>query len=251
MDYIKLWHGLLFAILMLPLSCLAQVVVIDQIPTARSTGSAISDSNCVSAPTLPTSSIAFADDFRITLPSTPGVTGVAIQSVQFQGKYYDAPAASNPTSFLIRIHSDSAGFPGAVISTPALVVTQDLDPASANGVYYYNFTATFTPVALQAGIYWLELVETDNASQGCFNWVTGSEDTTRGRDGLATDPDFTGPMTWSLQQSPLENDNLSIRINGNYIYAEAVNSVPTLSSLAILLLSGLIGLFTIATVRND
>jgi hypothetical protein len=197
-------RGLLlaFGLLLLPRASEAQVTLIDQLEAVPAFGSSgLSDSDCTFG--TPHRAAARAEDFVV-------LQAVSVSTVDFQGDYAVNPAPSDPESFVIRFHGDSAGLPGAVVAEPAPAVTQSLLLGSNTSVY--GFTATFSAVVLDPGSYWVEIVETDSSTPECFGWHSGVHDTAHSADGSAVDLNAAPGASWSLQTGT--GTNFAVRILG-------------------------------------
>jgi len=181
---------------------MAQVTLIDQLETPAAFGFAgLSDTDCTFG--TPNRATARAEDFVVS-------QGVSVSAVEFQGDYAVNPAPSDPESFVLRFHADDAGLPGAVVAEPALSVAQSLLLGSNTSIY--GFTATFAPVLLAPGSYWVEIVENDSSTTECFTWHAGPLDATHSADGSAVDLSAAPGVNWSLQTG--SGTSFAVRILG-------------------------------------
>jgi hypothetical protein len=209
-----------------------QVTLLDQIePLAQTMAFFAADSSCNQGVT-----VSLAEDFVITNP-------VQATTLEFHGLYSLPAAPSDPTPFVFRILADSAGLPGALVAQPsASVIQTSLSSTQASSVY--QFVATFAPVLLAPGTYWVEIYETDSSTDNCFRWRSGPLDATRGRDGLAES--FTVPgSAWAAPA--LSATNLSLRIFGQ---PASVVQIPALGALGLAALAALLGAGAIARLRR-
>ncbi len=196
----------------LTLSCLAsllastasaQIVLIDQMPEVAAFGSsALSDSNCTFGE--PNRSTARAEDFVVAAP-------VSVHTIEFQGFYPQSAAPIDPETFFIAIHSDASGLPGAVVASPAATITQV--PLIQEDSSLYQFTASLTPVLLEPGTYWVEIVENDSSTQVCFSWQASFRDAAHSAAGSAVDLFEAPGAFWNLQSTM----DLTIRISGGSV----------------------------------
>jgi uncharacterized repeat protein (TIGR01451 family) len=140
---------------------------------------------------------------------------VEVTSVTLWGQFLDqsggplnaTPPATLPYSFLF--HEDSAGSPGAVVATRADVVSDVSFAFAASSFDIYEVTATFAPVLLAPGTYWLEVFAdtTVAPSPGCFLWRSGSAGTATLPD-IASSSDTPG-VSWTTL-----DDVLSLVVEG-------------------------------------
>jgi hypothetical protein len=200
----------------------AQVTVVDQYPATPAFGiGATTDSNCTFG--SPNRALSQADDFVVT-------SAVNVDSVEFLGTLPLTASVppSNPTPFVVRFLTDvtgSPGLPGALVAQPTVTITQTLLVDGGN-LGLFGFVATFSPVPLNPGTYWLELFETDDTTTTCFGWSDAPLDAVRGRDGWATDLNNAPGTSWINQNTnTANNDNQSMRITGQAAAACVPNGV--------------------------
>jgi len=229
------------AVLCLPALAGAQIVVLDQQPqSVQSIQAQITDNGCVVAQTPITRSI--ADDFVVT-------ASVAVTTVRWLG-FYDRPEAPrDPEVFRILFHTNIPGdLPGPVVAQPLLTVTQQLMslPGSTS---VYSFEATFDPLTLAPGTYWIELFETDDSTDDCFGWMYGANnDAVRGRLGTVASDDGAPGVTWAAQ-NPALVPAFDVQIFGQIPEVEAT-AIPALDGIGLALLAGALGLMGTVALRS-
>ena len=219
-----------------------QVTLIDQIPDgAPAFGtSGLSDSDCTFGD--PNRAAARAEDFFVD-------AAVDIDTIVFRGQYNDETAPSDPTPFVIRIHADAGGLPGAVIADPVATVTQTL--ILQTNLSLHEFTATFAPIHLEPGTYWAEIFEDDTTTDLCFNWQSGFQDVANSNDGNAVDLSNAPGSSWTLQAGLGDQSNLTILITGELAApAPDVTEVPTLGGFGLAALALLLVLAAIPAMRR-
>ncbi len=205
-----------------------QIVLIDQIPEVAAFGfSGLSDTNCTFGE--PNRAAARAEDFLVTAP-------VDVHTIEFQGLYLQSTTPSNPETFLIRIHSDSAGLPGAVVAAPAATITQ-VSVLQTSGISLHQFTASFAPVHLVPGVYWAEIVENDSSTTLCFNWQAGFRDVAHSAPGSAIDFSSAPGVDWQLQVGSEEQSEMTLQVTGASPAGVPAGNAWTLAVLAALLLA--------------
>lgn len=91
-----------------------------------------------------------ADNFTLTSAASP-------DTIKFWGTYNFANTPLNPDQFTLTFYADSNG-PSSVISSIAISPTRSLYGPSNYGADIYEYTASFAPVALGAGTYWVSVV---------------------------------------------------------------------------------------------
>ena len=201
----------------------AEVTVLDQPPLSGLSAildgpppSRVSDSACGVGRVPTTRSI--ADDFVVS-------GAIDLNVATWIGGYQRLDIPGSSPSFRLILHQDAAGIPAATIAsfvvTPAttllfsgLVLGQ---PSSA-----YLFEARFPAVHFEPGSYWLEIFETDGATTDCFEWVLGSQDPVRGRDGDAFSASAPG-ASWSANLRSDAFDNRALVLASDL----AIVEVPT------------------------
>lgn len=228
------------ACLCLPSLADAQVVLIDQIPADPPAFgfSGLSDSGCLFGD--PNRATARAEDFFVT-------DAVGVDTIVFHGVYGTATAPSDPTPFEILFHADAAGLPGAVVADPVATISQTLILQS--NISMYEFTATFAPVHLDPGTYWVEIFETDTTTDVCFNWRSGFHDVANSNDGSAVDLSNAPGSSWTLQDG-LEQSNYALRISGELAPVIDVTEIPTLDEVGLALLVLLLAASALPLLRR-
>ncbi|MCP4643074.1 MAG: hypothetical protein GY851_21690, partial [bacterium] len=123
----------------------------------------------------------------------------SIGTVRWWGGYYPDDNEGPGTDVTIIIHADAGGLPGAALHTlTGVPTTRAQTGVIAFGVHEWEFEAVLDPcIDLSAGVYWLELTETTNATTNSFFWEVGDLDAVSGLPGQAFD--FACPASaWSL-----------------------------------------------------
>jgi hypothetical protein len=219
----------------------AQITVIDQLPpVVEFATSGLSDSNCTFGD--PNRAAARAEDFVVT-------QAVLVDRIEFQGDYPVAAAPSDPETFVIRFHADAAGLPGAVMAQPTATITQTLLLGLNTSIY--GFVATFPPVALAPGTYWVEIFEDDSTTPNCFSWHSGVQDVAASAEGSAVDLFAAPGVTWTIQSGFPDQDNFALRVQGAPGGGpQPQPEVPALSSVAMTLFGVALAAFGMARLRS-
>jgi hypothetical protein len=205
----------------------AQITVLDQpgpVSPQNSISLRLSDAGCDSASGA-MSQASMAENFVVSAP-------VNVTAVSFEGAYLNpltnASAPLPPTSsFTLILHANSSAVPGAVVATlpnvaaaRTFLFTQTWD--------IYRFAMTIPPTPVVAGTYWLEIF-TDTTvapAPGCFYWVQGALDTSRGILNYAEDLDSAPGDVWSaVLDSDVPPVELSLVVTGE---ATSIVAIPTL-----------------------
>jgi hypothetical protein len=161
-----------------------------------------------------------ADHFSLGSAATLG-------STTFWGGYYpgNTPLVDD---FTLYVYANSAGKPGTVIMQESIATTRtDTGHTFAStGIEAYQYTATLAPISLDAGSYWLSIVNTAGSASDSWSWATYNESST---DAVTNHSPTTGP--WIIALSGDQAFQLS-----------SPAAVPEPSSLAMCGLAGIVGL---------
>ncbi|MGE5233211.1 MAG: IPTL-CTERM sorting domain-containing protein [Acidobacteriota bacterium] len=235
----------LAAVLLAPaVPVLAQVTLIDQLPSplpsaAGGLFSQTADSDCTFG--TPNRALTAADDFVIT-------QAVSVNQVEFLGNYPLDTAPSDPESFAVRfLTNNGSNLPGTLVAQPAITISQT-PLFTGSGSSGYDFVASFAPVQLNPGTYWVEIFETDSSTTTCQSWILGPLDATNGRNGYAVDLANAPGTNWSLQSIiPAQQNNLAVKITGQ---PAAIAAIPTLGPWGLAALSVLLGIAALIVRRS-
>jgi hypothetical protein len=178
-----------------------------------------------------------ADNFILTTTTT-------ITQIRIWGFYHMSPVPSPTDNFTVIFHNDSAGLPGAVITTqnnvPVICATTGV--TIGPGIEYV-FRLFLSPVVLDPGTYWVEIYNaTAPGPADDFGWETGTVDPTNGIIGSAWS--LTAPgVTW-FPEAP-EPYSRAIEISG---YDD---SIPTLNQWGMIIFVVIAGLGAIYYLRRE
>lgn len=218
---VGLWG--LFGLWAIALPALAQVTVLNQLPASPSGNFWISELNCGGH------AAATADNFTLA-------ERFAIHGIVFDGAFYLGTPTS-PTVFTVYFHADSGGLPGAVLAQHDLVVTPMPRPG---GVVQRYESALPTPLVLNPGTYWVEVIETGNDPDNCFGWQRGVLDGVGGIPGMAQASGQAPGSSWTAL-TPSPGDDLSAALALTGITApNSATAVPSLSMLGLGLLAAML-----------
>jgi hypothetical protein len=165
--------------------------------------------NCFGQPAQVT-----ADNFQVAT----GGAGFDLDQVIVRGGYHpgNIPVAS---PFTVIVHSDAAGFPGAVVCQETLAATSDV---LTGGVISFGMiderevTLDLTvPCSLSDGSYWIEVFADSGLGTDDWGWGTGSFDPVAGLLGIATAPEAPG-VAWVLTT----NFEMAVQLTGILVPVE-------------------------------
>lgn len=173
-----------------------------------------------------------ADNFLLTSTST-------ITQIRIWGTYRPTGTAPAIDNFTVIFHSDSAGLPGAAISTQNNVPVgrQATGNTISTGGSEYVYTLTLTtPVTLTPGTYWVEIFnDTPADTDDNFSWETGALDPVNGISGDAFDTLAVPGINWNS-----DTVELAIEITAGHPIA-----VPTINVWGMFIFTLLTGLGTV------
>lgn len=210
----SIWGGLwrFFGLWLISSPALAQVTVLNQLPASPSGNFWISELNCGGH------AAATADNFTLA-------ERFAIHGIVFDGAFYLGTPTS-PTAFTVYFHADSGGLPGAVLARHDLVVAPVARPG---GVVQRYESALPSPLVLNPGTYWMEVIETGNDPDNCFGWQRGVLDGVGGIPGAAQASGEAPGSSWTaLTPSPGDDLSAALALTGIPAPSDA-RAVPSLS----------------------
>ncbi len=225
----------------------AQITILDQpvlsglSAISGAPPSRVSDSLCGATNQAQTTR-AIAEDFVTAVP-------LDVSAAAWIGGYQRLAGPAGPTAFTLVFHPDAAGLPGTTIVSFAALPARTLLFSGVDlldrPVSVYSFQATFSPVHLEPGAYWLEIFETDATIAECFEWSTGLLDALRGRDGEAFTPSAPGSV-WhpNLRTDALDNRALVL------VAGPAAVAVPALAHGGLILLAVGLGFAALLALRR-
>jgi hypothetical protein len=205
----------------------AQTVILNQVP--NQVGEWGSD---------PGDQQSLADNFIVS--STAKVTQIRIWGAY--GRTNTAPATDN---FTVIFHADSAGLPGATISTQNNVpVVRQATGGTVVGFTEYVYTLTLaTPVIFTPGTYWVEIYNETASVTDNFGWETGTVDPTNGIPNSAFSLTVPG-SSWQPIGAAAPID-LAIEITKETV------AVPTMNEWGMIIFAALAGMWAIYYSRRQ
>ena len=142
-------------------------VLISQPPNASN--GLFNDGDCGACPTGAQS---IADNFVLAAAADVG-------EVMWWGGYFPGDSFAN-WDYTVMFHTDSGGLPGAMISSQTGTPTATPTGVVLFGVQEYEFDLILSPVALDAGTYWIELFTNTTGETDQAFWEVGDLDPING-----------------------------------------------------------------------
>lgn len=179
-----------------------------------------------------------ADNFLVS-------SAVKITQIRIWGMYSITHTPSATDNFTVIFHADSAGLPGAAISTQNNVpVTRQATGGTVYGSYAeYVYTLNLaTPVNLGPGTYWVEIYNDTTADTNYFGWETGTLDPKNGIPNLAFADQVPG-SSWHVSTS----EDLAIEITQEPVAI----SIPTTNGWGMIIFVVLAGLGAVYHIRRQ
>jgi hypothetical protein len=108
----------------------------------------------------------------------------ALGTVNWYGSYDSDIGALDPTSFSIRIFSDTGGSPEILpfITVSASVSPTTVGSSNSAGAPFFNYSANLGGAIVGAGTYWISIVETDaSSSASSWQWAEATSSGPRAR----------------------------------------------------------------------
>ncbi len=171
-----------------------------------------------STPNFPGTPQFIADNFGVVAP-------LDINTITFWGVYSDSigtPVPPIADAFTLYFYGDAGGKPGAVVASEAFTATRvntgikDVFGGGTIMLDTYRYDATFAPVSLGGGSYWLSVVNGGGSNADYWIWATFSAS---GGFAVSLNSPTTGPWT----NSPL----------GDLAFQLGFSAVPEPSSLGL------------------
>lgn len=113
-----------------------------------------------------------ADNFVLTAATDVG-------EVMWWGGYFPSDNFM-ADAFTVMFHTDGGGVPGTMISSETGTPSATATGVVLFGVSEYEFDLVLSPVALDAGTYWVEIFSDTSANADDVFWETGDQDPTNG-----------------------------------------------------------------------
>ena len=161
---------------------------------------------------------------------------VSVGEVMWWGGYFPGDIFSSEP-YTIMFHTDSGGLPGAMISSESQVPSATATGVILFGVSEYEFDMVISPVALDPGVYWIEIFTntTGNADQAF--WETGVTDPVNGI--------FDAVFSTTVPGTTWGNTGLDHAL----VLFEATN-VPTMGTMSFALLAAVLLGLSLAVVAH-
>jgi len=160
-----------------------------------------------------------------------------IAEIRIWGIYFPGGIAPATDNFTVIVRSDTAGLPGAALSSQRNVpATRQVTGERVDGITEHAYTLMLDSAHWAPGVYWVEICNDTTGSAASFYWEFGVADPLRGVPGAAfvlTAPPGNG---WLALDAGSDRQDLAIEITARPV----ATAVPTLSALGMAIVSGLL-----------
>ena len=158
-----------------------------------------------------------------------------IAEIRIWGIYFPGGVAPATDNFTVTVRSDTAGLPGAALSTPRNVpATRQVTGESVDGITEHAYTLMLDSAIRAPGVYWVEICNDTTGSAASFYWEFGGADPLRGVPGAAFVLTAPPGNNWLALDAGSDKQDLAIEITARPV----ATAVPTLSTLGMAIMIG-------------
>jgi hypothetical protein len=171
-----------------------------------------------------------------------------LAEMRIWGIYSPGGVAPATDRFTVRLRSDTAGLPGAVLSTQHDVpVARQATGGNVGGIAEHVYTLTLDATALPPGVHWVEICNDTTGNPAAFYWEFGAVDPVRGVPGAAFILTELPGSNWLALDAGSGRQDLAIEITARPV----ATAVPTLSPLGTAIVSGVLALGGVYLIRRS
>ena len=160
-----------------------------------------------------------------------------IAEIRIWGIYFPGGVAPATDNFTVTVRSDTAGLPGAALSTPRNVpATRQVTGESVDGITEHAYTLMLDSAPRAPGVYWVEICNDTTGSAASFYWEFGVADPVRGVPGAAFVLTAPPGNNWLPLDAGSDRRDLAIEITAQPV----ATAVPALTALGVAVMSGVL-----------